>query len=508
MKSWYKKLLIACNLILYLVLIALWISIPEVLALNIPLTIFNLTLTGIAIVIYRESFKKYYLTDHFKKLTDAIVFVSLVFLIGSLVNYWAFKHPKQLDTSLYKMNSLSEQSKNVLKNIKDEVQFTILARKNESLLWMPLVEFYRTEKNNIIVQKIDIDVRPDLVADYHLTDASALVIEYHGRRQMVTERDELNITNALIKISRGSDPVVYFINGHDEASFTSKEPDGLQFIYEAMKSSALEVRPLNLVSAPDIPFDAKAIVIWGPRTSLQNNEINLIEGFLKRGGRVLVGLDPDLNGDPHKALRALFAKYNLILRNDLVMDKKSFVNGSEGSIPLIDTYNHEHAITKKFKGQVFFPLCSSIAGSNGSATDKTISFLMSTSDFPASWGETSIAEVAKKNMSFTEGKDTPGPLSVAATFEDEKNKIVAFGNSTFVLNAYLKFGANYTLFLNSLSWLVDEDRLISFNLPIIQSEPVFISAPQLGIVFYFSVIFTPLILFGIAIFVYRKRRNK
>jgi ABC-type uncharacterized transport system involved in gliding motility auxiliary subunit len=505
MKSWYKKLLVACNIILYLVLIALWISIPDVLGLNIPLTVFNLTLTGLVVVLYRDSFKKYYLTEHFKKLTDTIVFVGLIFLIGSLANYWAYKHPKQMDTSLFKMNSLSDQTKNVLKNIKDEVHFTLLSRKTESSLWLPLMEFYRNEKNNIIVDKIDIDVRPDLVTDYHLTEASALVVEYHGRRQMVTERDELNITNALIKITRVSDPVVYFVSGHGEGSFTSKDPDGLQFIYEAMKSSALEVRPLNLLSSQAVPFDAKALVIWGPKTALQNNEISLVEEFLKRGGRVLLGLDPDLNGDQHHALRNLFAKYNINIRNDLVVDKKSFVNGSEGSIPLFDTYNHEHPITKKFKGQVFFPLCSSVA--NIKESDKNITLLMSTSDFPASWGETSLTEIANKSASFTKGKDIPGPLSVAAAYEDAGKKIVVFGNSTFVLNAYLKFGANYTLFLNSLSWLVDEDRLISFNLPIIQSEPVFISAPQLGIVFYFSVIFTPLVLFGVAILVYRRRRD-
>jgi ABC-type uncharacterized transport system involved in gliding motility auxiliary subunit len=505
MTSWYKKLLLIINIILYFVLIALWISIPDVLGLNIPLTIFNLTLTALVVIVYRETFKKYYLTDHFKKLTETLVFICLIFLLGSLVNYWAFKHPKQLDTSLFKMNSLSDQSKNVLKNIKGELRFIVLARKTESLLWMPLAELYRTEKNSIIIEKIDIDIRPDLVTEYHLTDSAAIVVEYQGKRQMITERDELNITNALIKISRNSDPVVYFVAGHGEGSLTSKEPEGLEFIYEAMKSSALEVRPLNLLSAQDIPFDAKALVIWGPKTSLQNNEIRLIDGFIKRGGRVLLGLDPDLNGDQHLALRNIFKQYNLNIRNDLVMDKKSFVNGSEGSIPLFDTYNPEHPITKKFKGQVFFPLCSSISALLND--EKNITLLMSTSNFPASWGETSITEIANKNASFTKNKDTPGPLSVAAAYSDEKNKIVVFGNSTFVLNAYLKFGANYTLFLNALSWLVDEDRLISFNLPIIQSEPVFISAPQLGIVFYFSVIFTPLVLFGVATFVYRRRRN-
>ena len=228
----------------------------------------------------------------------------------------------------------------------------------------------------------------------------------------------------------------------------------------------------------------------------------------------MVALDPDLNQDVHTELRALLSRYRLVLRNDLVVDRKSFVNGSNGSIPMVDTYNTEHAITQKFKGQVFFPLVSSIDEVSdgitnvGSAEKGKVSILTSTSLFPESWGETSIKELAAQKMSYTQGKDRPGPLNLAAAFESEHNKIVAFGNSTFVLNAYLKFGANYTLFLNSLSWLVDEDRLISFNLPIVQSEPIFISAPQMGIVFYFSVLFSPLILFGISVYMYRRKRNK
>ena len=507
MKIWYKRLLLSINLILYLVLIALWISIPDTLALNIPVTLFNLALTALVIIVYREPLKKYYQTEHFKKLTEALIFVILVFFLGSLANYWSYKHPLQLDLSQFKMNSLSDQSKNVLKNIKDEVKFTIFARKQESLMWATLIEYYRMEKNNIQVEKIDIDVRPDLVSDYHLTEAATLVVEYHGRRQYVTERDELNITNALIKISRSNDPVIYFVTGHGEGAFDSKEAEGLKFIYEAMKSSALEIRPLNLLSAQTIPFDAKALIILGPRTAFLSSEINVLDSFMQRGGRLLIGLDPDLNGDMHKPLKNFLLKYNLLLRNDLVVDKKSFVNGSEGSIPLFDTFNSDHPITKKFKGQVFFPLCSSIEKKLQNS-DKSISFLMSTSDFPASWGETSVAQIAKKEIKFDKGQDTPGPLNVVAAYESAQNKIVLFGNSTFVLNAYLKFGANYTLFLNAISWLVDEDRLISFNLPIVQSEPIFISAPQIGIVFYFSVIFTPLILFATAIFIYRRKRDR
>ncbi|MDO9183870.1 MAG: hypothetical protein Q7U04_15755, partial [Bacteriovorax sp.] len=200
MKNWYKLLIAIVNVILYFVLIALWISIPDVLALNIALTVFNLVLTLILIYLNRVPLSVYYQSQQFKKLTEALVFVFLIFCLLGVTNYWAYKHPLQKDLSAFKMNSLTDQTKNVLKNMKGELKFKLFARKQDSLAWVTLFEFYRAEKSNLEITKIDIDVRPDLVADYHITDTATLVIEYNGKRQYVTERDELNITNGLIKI--------------------------------------------------------------------------------------------------------------------------------------------------------------------------------------------------------------------------------------------------------------------------------------------------------------------
>lgn len=510
MKKWYNLLLSTVNIILYFVLIALWISIPDELTLDIALTVFNLVLTLILVFLNQEKLSKYYQSHQFKKLTETLVFVFLMFCLLGVVNYWAFKHPVQSDLSAYKMNSLSDQTKSVLKKMNGEIKFKLFARKQESALWLPLFEFYRAEKNNINIEKADIDIRPDLVADYQITDAATLVVEYEGKRQYVTQRDELNITNALIKISRSSDPVVYFLQGHGEGDINSGENEGLKFIFQAMKNSAVDIRPLNLLTTQEIPFDAKSVILWGPKTSLQPTEIKVLERFLARNGNLLVALDPELNLDNHVELRKLLEQYRLIIHNDLVIDRKSFVNGSNGSIPLVETYNTEHAITKKFKGQVFFPLVSSIdeIPEQLSKNKGRVTMLTNSSNFPESWGETNIKELAAQNVSFTKNKDQPGPMNLVATFESDHNKIVAFGNSGFVLNAYSKFGTNYSFFLNSLSWLVDEDRLISLNLPIVQSEPMFISQQQMGIVFYFSVLFSPLILFGASIYMYRRRRDK
>ncbi len=511
MKQWYNILLVSLLSILYLVVVALWISIPEELTLNIAVSALTGAVTLICLYLNRLKLSVFYQSHYFKSLQESLVFFFLLFCLLGVGNYWAYKHPYQADLSVIKLNSLSDQTKNILKDLKEPLVFKMFARKQESMAWMSLIEFYRAEKSSIVIEKIDIDVRPDLVGDYQISDKATLVIEYNGKRQKVTERDELNITNALIKISRPSDPVAYFVQGHGESDINSGEAEGIKFLFEATRNSAVDIRPLNLLSTQEIPFDAKALILWGPKTSLQPTEINLIKKFLERKGNLLVALDPDLNGDKHENLRALLRNYKIIIRNDLVVDRKSFVNGSNGSIPLVDHFDHEFEMTKNFKGQIFFPLVSSLEIIPNEVVPGMVGdvhSLATSTAFPDSWGETSLKEMASQTMSFSVGSDRPGPLSLALAFDSPQNRIVAFGNSSYVLNAYSKFGSNYAFFLNALSWTLGEDRLISFNLPIIQSEPVFISAPQLGIIFYFSVLFSPLVLFGLAIFMYRRKRDK
>lgn len=508
MKSKYNILLFTINVVLYLVIIALWISIPEHLTLNISVTLLSLLITLILIFTNKANFQAQYESVQFKKFADTFVFVFLIFALISMVNYWSFKHQAQTDLSLFKLNTLTDQTRTVLKKLNGKVKMKIFARKQESFLWVAILDLYRVDKNDLEIEKIDIDVRPDLVQEYRITDEATLIIEYNGKKQYVTERDEINITNGLIKVSRETDPIVYFLTGHGEANLTAKDNEGMLYILESIKNTAVDIRTINLTSTSEIPFDAKTVILWGVKNKLMISEIKTLERFLDRGGNLLIGLDPDLNTDAHREIRDLLIRYHINLRNDLIMDKRSFVNGSNGTIPLVDSFNKDHIITKKFKGQAFFPLVSSVEEfePTNKKADEKISFLTSTSNFPESWGETNLKEVVSSNPSFTVGKDIAGPLNIGAVYESSKNKIIVFGNSTFVLNAYMKFGNNFILFLNSLSWLVDEDRLISFNLPIIQSERIFISGPQLGIIFYFSVIFSPLLLIGSAIYMFRKRR--
>lgn len=508
-KIFIGKLFLIINILLYLITLLLWISIPDSLTLNFCVTGFTLGLTGILIFTYQEQFKIYYQSTYFKKLLEVILSSCLVFFILGLINYISFKHPYLKDFSLYQINSLTEQSRQVVRSFDKPVSFKLLARDQEAIQISPLLELYRMQNSKVEIENFDVDLRPDIVSQYQITKQPALVVEANNRSQVVYDFNELNITNALIKINRQSSPVIYYLDGHGGAMFDSQEAQGFSNLKELMKNAMFEIRPLNLLTQTEVPFDASLVIIWGARLPFQKFEIEALEKFMARTGRLMVAIDPEFNRPQVDNLREFLKKYRLEIRNDVVIDNApgSFVNGSNGMAPVLNEYSSEHEITRNFKEQSFFPVTSSLHEFNTSSIEGKFTSLGQSSSAPASWGEVSFQEFVNKSIKYDLGKDNPGPLTLAATFENEKYKVVAFGNSTFVSNAYGKFSGNFTLFLNSLSWVADQGKLISFNLPVIQSEPVFISDYQQGIIFYFSVIFVPLLMFVLAVWVYRSRQK-
>lgn len=505
---------IVANGVLYLVIIFMWLSIPDEVLLNGATTAFNLFLSAILIILKRQRFKVFYESNQFKLTVDTLVNGILVFFILALLNFWAFKYPWQKDFSLFQLHTLTSQTKEVVRNIEGPVEFKIFARKNEALLWMPILDLYRFVKADIKIEKINIELRPDLVSQYNIQNDSTLVIEYKGRQQFVTTRDELNVTNAIVRLTRLVDPVIYFVVGHGEADIESSENEGMKLVLESVRNTAIDVRPLNLSSAQEIPFDAKAVIVWGPKTPFMDSELAMLKRFYQRGGGLVFALDPDLNERKFTNIENFLAEIGLLYHHNLVYDRKNFVNGSNGSVPIASSFLPDHILTKDFKGQIFFPLVSSVGvkkTEEGTAeTPETLDLkeLVFSSEAPQSWGETDKKEIAGEAVFYTEGKDRPGPLSFVASAEGPKNRVLLFGNSSFALNAYVKFSSNMNFFINTMSWIVGEDRLVSFNLPIIQSEQIFISDNQLGVVFYFSVIFAPLLLIVLSIYIYRRRRAK
>ena len=496
--------------ILYLVVIALWIAIPNELTLNVSTSITAFVSTILLMIYDKRRFYAMYSSLWFKKCTAALTGAFLIFCILGLTNYISFKYPFLWDLSRSKVNGLTKQSVSVLSSLKSELIFHIFARKGEAPVIMALLDLYRHEKNDIKIKVVDVELRPDLVQKFKVSNPRSVVVEYNKRHFNVTgELSELAITNAIIYTSRDKNPLIYYSTNHGESPLSQKNKQGLSDLEDFLKESHFDVKGIDLAVLSSIPSHVDVLMIWGPKSRFLKNELNMIDGFLKRGGKLLVALDPDLNKDRTPGLRSLLNRFGVQIHNDLVVDTKEHINGSDGTVPLIKVFS-SHPITKNFKGTLFFPLTSSVKKST-SKIKGDFTPLIFTSEYPASWAEKTAKEILQGKLRFHAKKDVKGPVALAAVWQKEsknggESRIIAFGNSTFASNAYSGFGGHLAFFYNGISWLVDEERLISFNLPTVNDDPVFISSIEIGMIFYFSVIFVPLVLFSLALYSYKKRR--
>lgn len=494
---------------MYLVTASLWVVLPDTLTLNLSTALFTLGFSILMIIWDRRKFQKYYNGPYFYKLVSLSISMILVFCVLAVVNYLAYKHPRQVDISDMEHNSLTFETVSMLQKIKGKIIIRIFGRKAEILAIKALTDLYRFENNHIEVEPVDIELRPDLVKKHAVYKSGTIEVEYNNRVDQVTEASELVLTNSILRLTRKRDPQILFTKGHGELSVEDKSKDGISNVAAILKKAYFNIISENTLSLFEIKEHTDLIVIWGPKTAFMRTELQLIENYLGRGGKLLVGLDPTFNGDKHVDLRTMLGRFGLKLDNNIVVDQVSFIDGSSGSVPMISKIKSNHPILSLEEGPVFFPLVSGVRPENGDSKKFELFFDLKTSPFPASWADNNPEEMVKGKVVFNQEKDFKGPVSLLGISRqiDGPTKVVVLGNSTFVSNAYEKYGKNFNLFVNAITWLVKDGEIAEFNLPLGKNEPVFLNRHQIGLIFYFSVLFLPIIFIGLSIWFYQRKKK-
>jgi ABC-type uncharacterized transport system involved in gliding motility auxiliary subunit len=509
MKMWLFPLWVIIDILVFMSVLGMWIAAPEYRTLNIVLTIFAVALGVLLCFLKWDELKTLVKSHFFKKAIYHTLNMVLILGIVGVINYLGNKNYHEFDLTLEKRNSLTEQTIKILAMVKSPLAMTIYAKREE---WKPMVDIlklYEAQNKKIKITAIDTDVRPDLVKTKNITQNGTVIIEYKNVETKFIISDELSITNGLLKAIREDKIVLYNIIGHEELSCDDKAQEGLSELCLRLESQNYEVKPLDLTKIAEIPQDASAIMVLGPVSGFLESEAKQIEKYLENGGSLFLALAPAFKSEVYENLVRLARPYGLSLGRDVVIDRLSTVQGSEATIPIINTYDQNHPITSKFPLRTAFPLSSSVSTIEGNDTATILAF---TSSFPGSWAETDLKAITKGRAEFKEQEDVKGPIGLigvgerVGTLSNKESRFVLLGSSSFLINAYQNQTGNTTLFLNAISWLIKDEGIISFNRPGIEEFPVILSAQHLHLIFVIAILLVPIIFFGCAIFIYRRRR--
>lgn len=267
---------------------------------------------------------------------------------------------------------------------------------------------------------------------------------------------------------------LYWTKGHGESSPVSYDPVyGMSDISRELRQNGYRINSLDLSQSPTVPEDCAVMVVAGAREPFSRIETQRVEGYLRRGGRLLVLAAQS----PNAGVGPLLADWGVRqLPYTAVSPSRTF----SGADVLVSDFG-DHAVTRPLDDCTVLFEGASVLEQNTNAVGVASSPGVDRTEFTAlartgeeSWGE---SDPSVRPWAFDPTAEPRGPLVLAAALERgggvaedlafRPTRIVVVGDSTFALNGALtrRANANRDFFLNAVSWLAGLDAFTESRTP-------------------------------------------
>lgn len=443
--------------------------------------------------------------------TNALVVTLAVLTILALINFLGTRYHLRVDLTDSQLFTLAPQSRELVRNLPQPVKVWVFDT-TQHPQDRELLENYRRESSKFQFEYIDPQTRPGLAEKFGVKDYGETYLESQDKRQLVqvvneNERlSEARLTNRLQQLNSTNIPKVYFLQGHGEHQITATDGVMTQAV-QNLKDKNYTPLPLNLAEKPKVADDAAVVVVAGAKRELFDSEVKALQDYLNRGGNLLLMIDP--NTDPK--LDGILKAWGVRLDNRLAVD----VTGGLGfgpAVPLVTDYG-QHPITKDFgNGISFYKLARpiEITPVEGVVANP----LLRTRPYPDSWAE---SDLQSEKLEFNADKDLKGPLTLGVALTRKlpakssptppntstpenlqkptpQSRLVVIGNSTFATDGLFQRQINGDVFLNSVTWLSQQDQQpLSIRPKEAKNRRINLTINQANILTLTSLLFLPLL---------------
>jgi ABC-type uncharacterized transport system involved in gliding motility auxiliary subunit len=387
------------------------------------------------------------------------VFVVLLVLLVALLAYFAREYRIEHDLTRSHRNTLSEATLEVLKRLEGPVSITAYALTRDARgehVHRRIEEFlrpYQRAKPDIALTLIDPREQPQAAVQAGVRAPVELVVEYRRRSERLTEFNEQAFVNLLMRLARGAERLVLWLDGHGERKLDGRANHDLGEFGRQLEHKGFRLNKLSLALAQEVPANAALLVIASPQVALLPAEVQKIRRHVAAGGNLLWLIDPE----PLRGLTPLAEMLGLVLTPGIVADPEAARYNASPTLAVAAVYGR-HAITDGFSLVTVYPQARQVdAIDNGE------------------WHVRPLVEVAPRGCVKTgkpEGRcdrdrDIAGPITIAAAFErpvgDSQQRVVVVGNGSFLSNAFIGNGGNRDLGVNIVNWLAGDDSLITIQ---------------------------------------------
>lgn len=427
--------------------------------------------------------------------------ITIVLVIGivSVLNFLIAQYPLKKDLTKNKLHTLSDQTEKVVKGLQKDVKVVFYSKSNEAESLKPLLENYVGLNKRFEVEYIDPDRQQIRAKEAGIRKYNTLHLKIGTKESKVEDPNEEKITNALIKLFKDKSSTLCAVTGHGEKSFASDEADGYALAKKTLEKQSYEVKDLSLIQESKIPDTCDAVAILGPTKAFLPPEVAILKNYLENGGRGILALDINPSGGEYTPeLLPILADWYVKPRSEVIIDPVSKLLGVDAVVPIVASYSKIHSITRDFQPNCAFPFARPLDVVPYAPPGMTTQWIAQTT--PKSWSIGDFKQLSSGQVRFTEGRDKSGPFTVAVSVEgkqkDSKSakgtRMIIFSSSSFANNNYARFGGNLDFFMNSISWTLEDESMISIRPKEDENNKIEISEKLGMTIFLLSVVLMPL----------------
>ena len=485
--------------------------------------------------------------------------IILGFLLFMGVNFIGNRYDKSIDITLGGLNSLSLQSVEVLRSLESDVHFTVYYQgdihKNQNIGLKLLFKKYQRESNKVQVKFLDAHKDPSSSEYLNPEDKgrAVVVLKKEDRSERVKDPiDEDSLTSALFRLESQMNKVIYFSTGHGEKALSVSDRGmggmgmggmggmgmggmgnmdmglSMSLLKETLEDKGFKVKSFNFLQSSEIPEDAAMFAIVGPKKNFLEHEVKMLQDFIEeKSGHVFFALDPSSEAD----FNPLLNKLGVSVEKNFILTTQP-IAGGDALVVAAQKFDPSSEITNKLEENsiVLFYEATEVKKVDEFAQNTTTLVDSLPTMIPVSSLKTYQEEIQGKQVRSAslailsegvldhkghdhEADDHEGHDHEAddhkvddhKTKEDTPFKIIVYGDSDFLSDAYLNTVYNKDLALNSFAYLSGEDHLISIQPKIAESTKLILTSSYSAFIIIFPIIIPLLSLIISSVLWFRRR---
>lgn len=463
----------------------------------------------------------------------ALTFVVVFIGIAVALNFIAGVLDLKFDLTPNKLFSIGEKTDEILSKV--DTDLTVYGLFDDKALssgdpykdFVSLLGQYQKKSSHIKVEYVDTDKNPTFIKKLDpknlktiqkqdfvfvsgnkikvITSNDLYVSEQdpnnpYGQSQVTGSNAEQAFTGAIKYVTAKVTPTIYFVEGHDEIGIDSN----LTTMKKLFENNNFIVKTYNSVTGGKVPTDATILIDVSPKRDMSIDEREKVLEFLQNGGKAYFMFDSDQKDIDLKNYNYILEKNNLSLKYDRIKETNpaNMIDQGNPSV-LLAKANQNDIIPQEMA--MLLPNSRSIY-----ALKETKEYIVHTTFVETE--STAVGEMIDK----ARGNDSKGPLSIAIGAENKGYskvyRLLAMGNASFITDSELSNNSSFYqqsifYFYSTVKWLQGETDDVVISPKNFNTQKITVTTEQTLSMFFVTVVGFPIIILGLGIFIWFRRRH-